>query len=402
MKSLFVCSGDPSGDVHASSLVFQLKQQYPDLVIWGVGGPKMQEAGVDLLFNSQDFAVIGFANIIGKVPLFTKMRSTLLSEITKRKPDGILLVDFGGFNLNLAASVKKDSPEIPIVYFISPQIWGSRPWRVRVIAAHVTKMLTIFPFEETLYREKGVDAKFVGHPLTEKLLDIDFKGLREEFCAKNKLDPERPIIGIFPGSRGQEIKAFMPMILQAISWLNAERPELQFVLSQASPKIADHIYSQIDEHKKTRFLDSVLRLVPSEENHGLMASSDILWTKSGTTTLEAAFMERPMIIFYRGDWISYTLYVCVKTVQYIGWPNLLAGRMLVPELIQLDCRAEQLVQYTRDWLDVPAARTAISDELRSIKAFFRKGDFVANAAAELSKTLNLKAPQLEDATKSST
>jgi hypothetical protein len=131
-------------------------------------------------------------------------------------------------------------------------------------------------------------------------------------------------------------------------------------------------------------------LVPAEDNQGLMAASDVLWAKSGTTTLEAAFMERPMVVFYRGDWISYLLFLFFKTVKYVAWPNLLAARMMVPELIQLDCRAAELVRYTRDWLDVPGARTATREELKRIKSYLAKGDFVANAATELIKTLGLK------------
>jgi lipid-A-disaccharide synthase len=147
------------------------------------------------------------------------------------------------------------------------------------------------------------------------------------------------------------------------------------------------IYEQLEKNGKTKHAGSLIKFVNSDENRVLMASADVLWTKSGTTTLEAAFMERPMIVYYRGDWLSFVIFVLFKRIKYVAWPNILAGRMLVPELFQLDCRAEQLVRYTRDLLDVPAARDSISKQLRDIKSYLSKGDFAANAAEHLHAVL---------------
>jgi lipid-A-disaccharide synthase len=391
-SSLFICAGDISGDNHASRLVSILKERDPDLKVWGVGGPELEKQGAELLFNSQDLTVIGIVNVLKMLPMLGQVRSELLRQISERKPDAVLLVDYGGFNLNLAGRIRAAHPSLPIVYFISPQVWGSRPWRINNVARSITKMMVIFPFEETLYRSRNIDAHFVGHPITEQYQNLSEGISREDFCAKHGLDAAKPIIGIFPGSRVAEIKSFMPVLLQAATWLRAERPDIQFVMSQANPKIGDAIYAQLVKSGKTANAahptEGFLKIVTGEDNRALMASSDILWTKSGTTTLEAAFMERPMIVYYRGDWISFPLFILFKRVKYVSWPNLLAGRMLVPELFQLDCRAEQLVRYTRDLLDVPAARESITRQLRDIKSYLTKGDFAANAAEHMQAVLD--------------
>jgi lipid-A-disaccharide synthase len=391
-SSLFICAGDISGDHHASRLVKVLKQSNPDLKIWGVGSAELEKCGAELLYDSQDLTVIGPIASLKKVPQLWGVRDKLLAEINERKPDAVLLVDYGGFNLNLAQKIRAAHPNLPIVYFISPQVWGSRPWRIKAIARTITKMLVIFPFEETLYHGHSIDASFVGHPLTERYQDMTEGMSKEEFCLKYGLDAGKPIIGIFPGSRRSEITSFMPVLMQAINWLRAERPDLQFAMSQANPRIAEAIYDSLLKSAKTANAthptQGWLKLIPSDDNRSFMAASDILWTKSGTTTLEAAFMERPMIVYYRGDWVSFVLFNLFKRVKYVAWPNLLAGRMVVPELLQLDCRAEQLVKYTRDLLDVPAARESITRQLRDVKSYLTKGEFAANAAEHMQAVLD--------------
>lgn len=393
-KSLFVCAGDVSADQHASRVVARLRQTDHDLHVWGIGGRCLEQLDAELLYRSEDLTVIGLIGVFKVLPLLAKVRKHVLEEIGKNRPDCVLLVDYGGFNLNLAGQLRQRFPDLPILYLISPQVWGSRPWRIKKIAATISKMLVIFPFEETLYKSKGINAEFVGHPLTEKYSGVDAPAAKAEFCETYGLDPAKPIVGIFPGSRTSEVRGFMPLLLQAITWLKRDRPEIQFVLSQTSPKLAEHIYDKISKADANSLVGETLRLIPSEDNTGLMASSDILWTKSGTTTLEATFMEKPMLVFYRADWLTFMIFLCFKRVQFAALPNLLAGRMLVPELFQLDCRAEQLVRYTRDWLDVPAAREAISAELKSIKSYLNKGDFAANAASNIQPVLDSGAKQL--------
>lgn len=391
-RSLLICTGDISGDQHASRVVKVLKERDPSLKVWGVGSNELRKCGAELLYDSQKLTVIGIVGAAKKIPMLAEVRAKLLREIQERKPDAILLVDYGGFNLNLAKTVRSTHPNLPIIYLISPQVWGSRPWRINTIARTITKMLVIFPFEQTLYRSRNVDAEFVGHPLTERYQDVNEGFSKDQFCAKHGLDAAKPIIGIFPGSREHEITSFMPLLLQAINWLRSERPEVQFALSQANPQIAETIYGALIKSGRDKNAahphEGWIKLIPSEENRSLMAASSVLWTKSGTTTLEAAFMEKPMIIYYLGDWVSFIIFLLFKRVKYAAWPNLLAGRMVVPELFQLDCRAEQLVRYTRDLLDVPAARDSISKQLRDLKSYLTKGDFAANAAEQIQAVID--------------
>ncbi len=390
-KSLFVCVGDVSADKHAARVLARLKELAPELHIWGVGGPQMKSLGVDIMLDCSKFAVIGLIEVLRHVPKLLRLKWDLIDAVGKRRPDAILLVDFGGFNLGLAQPVHKKYPDIPIVYFISPQVWGSRPWRIEVIKKTVAKMLVLFPFEETYYRQRGVEATFVGHPLTLTVPQPQERPSKQEFCSRHGLDPNRPIIGIFPGSRRQEITELGPVVLEAVSWLWRKRPELQFVVSRANEARTQDLDKLLDRKGYRHLVGTAVTLLPPGENHELMQAADILWTKSGTTTLEAALFGKPMLIYYRGNWLTYGFVLSFKRVRHYGWPNLLAGKMVVPELIQLDCRAEQFVRYTEDWLDVPAVREEISRQVEAVRQRLGHGDFATAAADELMKVLKLNA-----------
>ena len=339
--------------------------------------------------NCHRFATVGIIEPIKLLPFFARLRARLLREIGERKPAAVLLVDFGGFNIGFATEIRKQYKDLPIIYFISPQVWGSRPWRIDVLARAITKMLVIFPFEEQLYRSRNVDARFVGHPLQNALAGTQLPD-RQEFCREQGLNPDRPLVGIFPGSRRGEINDHLPIVLAAVDWLAAERPEVQFVLSRANPILAEAIDRLIDRSGHRRLVGPTMTLLPVGESRSLMANADLVWAKSGTTTLEAALLGKPMLIFYRATWLSYLIFLAFKRVKDVGWPNLLAGQRVVPELIQLDCRAELLVRYTRDWLDVPGARQASARRLTAVRSQLGEGDFADNAAAEIIAVLQGK------------
>ncbi|MCC7530048.1 MAG: lipid-A-disaccharide synthase [Candidatus Melainabacteria bacterium] len=380
---IFVCVGDISADKHVAKLVRHLKELQPHLKVFGIGGPEMAKAGVELMYNCQDFAEVGVVRLIRKVPRFLRIKKELLEAIEERKPRCALLVDFGGFNIAFSSAVRNRYKSLPIVYFISPQVWGSRPWRLNELARNVSKMLVIFPFEQAIYERKGIPARFVGHPLMAKPDVWDLKYSREEVMGELGLNPEKPLVAIFPGSRKQEIKDHMPVVAHAVKWMQRVRPDIQFVLSQSSEHTAALIGQQMHKQKLEAGPDKGLLLVSSEENYRLLSIADLVWAKSGTTTLETTLCCAPMIIFYRGDWLSFLLVLCFKTVKRVGWPNLLAGRELVPELIQLDCRAEKLVEYTLDLIDVPSLRQEMARELRALRDQLGQGDFAKNAALEI-------------------
>lgn len=388
-----VIAGDPSGDRHTSKLVAHLKKLTPDLKVWGVGGEKMAAEGVEIFIDNQEFAVVGLIEVVRYLPKIIPMGIKLLEEIPKRKPHAVLMVDFGGFNLRLGPRIRRKFPDLPIIYCISPQLWASRPWRIRNVNESVSKMLVIFPFEEDFYLERGVDATFVGHPLLTTLPSPDALPDREALCKELNLDPTKSIISVFPGSRRGEISAHMSVVLDAIDWLSQTRNDVQFVISQANDRVA----ALMKEEMKKRKIDADsanFKLCNAEHNYCLMANCDIVWAKSGTTTLEATLFGKPMIVFYRGAWSSFFIFLLLKNLQRVAWPNILYKGDLVPELLQLDCRAELLVRYTVDLLDVPALRKEISEKLLTLRNQLGQGDFAPTAAVEILKVLGLsKTPE---------
>lgn len=391
--SLLVVVGEPSADKNTARILKRLKERQPDLHIYGCGGTQMQEVGVEILYNCNDFAVLGIFEVIKSLIFFYKMRQHLLQTIKERKPEAVLLVDMGGFNIQFATAVRKAHPQLPIYYFTSPQVWGSRPWRIDVLGKAITRMLTIFPFEEPLYTDKKISARFVGSPHLVSLPDPNDLPDRKEFLEGLGLDPQKPVIAVLPGSRRQEVKAHMPILLGAMKELIEKRLDLQFqfIVSRSTEKVQ----SLIDDFMAKSSLASYMQdsqsspkritTVTLNPNYALYKNSDLIWAKSGTTTLEITLYGRPMIIFFKANFFSYLLFLMFKTVKNVGWPNLLSGKTLVPELIQLDCRQDQFVKYTLDLFEVPGLRREVESELLSLKELLGQGDYVDNCAEELLK-----------------
>jgi lipid-A-disaccharide synthase len=380
--SLMVYVGDPSGDKYTAKVLAKLLELMPNLQIWGVGGDEMKQLKMEQLFNTSDFAVVGIFEVIRHLPFFAKVRQTLLNAIEVRKPDLILLVDSGGFNIQFATAIRKRHKAVPIYYFISPQVWASRPWRIGVMKKAITKMLTVFPFEPYFYQKVGLDASFVGNTVIGTMEKPENFPSRDEFCRTHNLDKNLPIITVLPGSRKQEIRFHMPVVIDAIRQMNQLRPEIQFIISKSTTKAAPLVEKALKNAK----LASIC-VVEQKDTLKAVNISDLAWAKSGTTTLEVTMLAKPMLIFYRANWLSYFMFLIFKTVKNIGWPNLLAGKTLVPELIQLDCRGEQLVKYSLDLFDVPALKAEITTELASMKNELGQGNFVDNTARELFQAL---------------
>ncbi|MEZ4491196.1 MAG: lipid-A-disaccharide synthase [Cyanobacteriota/Melainabacteria group bacterium] len=391
-KSVMVIVGDVSADRHASYIIRHFKDSEASVNFWGTGGDAMQEAGVELLHHLKDFGAAGITASIKYIPTLIRIGNELIDQIESRKPDMVLLVDFGGFNMKIAKKVRKLYPELPILYFISPQIWASRPWRINGLKRSTSKMLVIFPFEEAIYREKGVPARFVGHPLNEQIPKGSQLVSRQELMTKvgiEESEPKETLISIFPGSRKQELKDHSPVLLQAMEEILERRPHIRFLISMASENLKEIFENSLRKSDMKERLGKEIFLINPADNYAAMYHADLVWAKSGTTTLEVAMFAKPMLIFYRGDWFSYLAVMVVKTIKNIGLPNLLAGKKLVPELLQLDCSAKQFVRYSLDLLDVPGLRKEISEELSSIRNRLGKGNYITNCAEEIRKILQL-------------
>jgi lipid-A-disaccharide synthase len=385
-RTIFFVVGDPSGDKHAAKVIEKLHQLDPELHFAGIGGERMKEQGMEVMYNCNEFAAIGL-DVFSNLKFYTDMIEHTLKEIERRNPDLLLLVDCGGMNLRILGRIRKMMPSLPIYYFISPQVWGSRPWRITKIKRNITKMLVIFPFEEELYKKHGVPVTFVGHPLTKNMPASEDLPPRSEFCKVYGLKNENPIVAIFPGSRKQEVKDILPISISAMRWLLRKRPDLQFAIAQASDSLSPIITELIHKEHAQDLLGKNLFLCAKDQNYELLNICDLVWAKSGTTTLEATFFGKPMLIYYRALWASYLIFALFKIVKRVGWPNLLAGYDLVPELIQLDCRAEQLVRYTEDLLDVPELRREVSQKLLSLKQQLGERDYATEVAGEIQKAL---------------
>lgn len=382
-KSLFVMVGDMSADQHTAHIIAKLKRESPDVHVWGCGGPAMIAQGLEALHNCEDFTIIGIFEVFKHLRFFIKLRAQLLKEITRRKPSAVMLVDMGTFNLQLSVDIHKRFPDLPILYFISPQVWGSRPWRMNTMAKTISKVLVIFPFEELIYEKKNIPARFVGHPLLKNIPSSEELKTRDQFSGAHGLNPQKTIVAVFPGSRRKEVHDFMPMILSAIRTIHSDRPDIQFVISQVTEPLGEIVKGNIARAKMNDQLGKTLFPVVASDNYNLMHVADLVWVKSGTTALEVTLFGKPMLAFYKADWASYFVWCMFKRVKYIVWPNMLAGEGLVPELIQLDCRAEQLVKYTRDLLDVPTLRSQISARLLTLRDQLGQGDYAANVAEEI-------------------
>ncbi|MDZ4836040.1 MAG: lipid-A-disaccharide synthase [Candidatus Melainabacteria bacterium] len=387
--SMMIIAGDISADMHVGKMLKRLREMAPDLHIWGgLGGDCMEEAGVELMYHLRETNVFGVLNAIPVVFKIEKRKKEVVKKIFERRPDVILMVDYGAFNLAVAKMVRKKIPDQKIIYFISPQVWASRPHRIKSIADNVTKMLVIFPFEEPLLKKCGVNARFVGHPLPQQIPDERELMSREEFAKAHNLDPAKPIIAVLPGSRKHEIHEHLPVVLQASKDIRYARPDVQFVISKANNDL-NSLFEKAFAAARIDITAPGLVISEGRQNYNLFKNSDIVWAKSGTTTLEVTLFGKPMLVFYRGSWLEYFGVLIIKTVKNVGLPNILSGKTLVPELLQLDCRPQQFVRYTCDLLDVPGLRKEVSNELLELTRQLGEGDYIVNCTNEVLEALGI-------------
>ncbi len=319
MKKLFIVTGEYSGDIHASHVVKALSDMDSSIVIEGVGGENMRNAGVKLFEDHSKMSSVGLSPqiIINHIILGKKLVDYLKNEY---KPDAVLMIDYGGFNIRVAGFLKKAG--IKVLYYIPPQVWASRKGRIKKIKQNVDEVLCIFPFEKELYESYGIKCHYCGHPLVSQL---PAKANREEFLEKHGFDKSKKLVSIFPGSREFELKYLMNVFIKSAKILQKKHPELQFCISHA-PNLSDKIYN--------KFLKETDFKVIKGENQALLSVSDALILASGTVALEACLYQTPMIIAYRGPWVFYLIYLIVRCIKRVSLPNIIADKSIVPEIIQ--------------------------------------------------------------------
>lgn len=332
-KKIFIITGEHSGDIHAGKVVDELKKLQSDkeLIIEGIGGENLRNVGVKLFSDQKKMSAMGFSFkiLFDHISLGTR----LVNYLTKNfKPDLVLLIDYGAFNLNIAKVLKKKNKDIKIFYYIPPQVWASRKWRINVIKKNVDKVLCIFPFEKELYESEGIDVHYCGHPLISQLPP---PANRDEFFERHGLDKEKKLVSIFPGSRVYELKTLMTLFLKAAKLLKKLHPDVQFLVSHA-PNLADDVFNKYLEHNEFKVIKG--------ENQAMLSVSDALILASGTVALEASLYQTPMIISYKGPWFLYLIYLAVRCIDKVSLPNIITKKDIVPELVQ-SLAKQDLIAY---------------------------------------------------------
>jgi lipid-A-disaccharide synthase len=354
-KKILMVAGEVSGDLHGAHLMEAILRIDPKVQFFGVGGERLERMGMKLLYPSQSLSVVGITEVLFKIRSILKALRRLKQSLDQERPDLIILIDFPDFNLRLAKIAHRKG--IPTLYYISPQVWAWRPKRVKLIAQWVRKMVVLFSFEVPLYEAAGVDVEWVGHPL----LDIVKPTLSKEAAFQRfGLDPKRKTIALLPGSRMHEVKRLLPPLLASAQLLQKEIPDLQFIIPLA-PGI----------HQRT--LSPWMRniSVPVKVVEGwayeVMNLAELLITASGTATLEAAILGKPMIIVYKVSFFSYWIGRALIQVDHIGLVNLVAGKEIVPELIQKDVHPQTIAEEALRILRDPILRRRMSESMAGVR-----------------------------------
>lgn len=342
MPLILIVAGDPSGDLHASNLINALKRRDPSVRVAAVGGPLCRAVADEFIEDLASRGVTGFWEPALKIGFLLKLAKTLKAFLIERRPHALICVDYYGFNRRVLPFAK--AAGIPAFYFVSPQVWASRPGRIKVLKRLIDKMLVIFPFEEKLYRDAGVPAEFVGHPLLD---------LIPEPMAKNSA---ANVVGLLPGSRATEVKRHLPIFLDAFRILRRGRPGLKGLLF-ASANQEDEAYGA---------LPSGVEIV-RERDYAKRRMVNVAICSSGTATLENALLGVPMVVVYKLSWPTYAIARALVNVKHIAMANLLAGKTVVPELIQSHATSERIATEAASLLDYPARAAAVRDELLKVR-----------------------------------
>ncbi len=329
-KNILIVAGEASGDLHAANLVKAIKSISPGINFFGLGGERLKQEGVKLYFNMVELAAVGLFDVLKNLKKFKGIFRGLIKEIETAKPDLAILVDYAGFNLRLSKELKKRG--IPAIYYISPQVWASRRGRVKTIKECIDKILVIFKFEEEFYKNYGIDAHFVGHPL----LDIIGPAVnRKEFLNDAGLSETAITVALLPGSRKQEIEYILPVMLKACIIIKNEIKDAQFVIAKPN-EVAWDIYNE--KIKSARLNAKVIE----GKTYDCLNCADFCVVASGTATLETAIMQKPLVIVYKMNPLNYLLYRPLIRVPYIGIINILAKKIIAPEFIQRQATPEKI------------------------------------------------------------
>jgi lipid-A-disaccharide synthase len=374
-QNIMIIAGEASGDLHGAVLISELKKLNPDLDVSGIGGDKMKTSGMDLIYHIKKMAFLGFAEVIKHIPFIKKVQSDLLNIIDEKKIEHVVLIDYPGFNLNFAKKLK--AKKVKIIYYISPQIWAWGSGRIKKIKQLVNKMLVVFPFEEDLYKKANVNVEFVGHPLLERIEAHNFLE-KENLFKELNLDVKKEILLLLPGSRKDEIAKIFPESIKAAGRL-ADEFNLQIVVA-CSHNIDEEIFYGLSDKKNFKVTKNFI--------YDLMEHSKIGIIKSGTSTLEAALFELPMVIVYKTSALTFFIGKNLIKVKNIGMANIISGEQIVPELIQNDVNEDSIFNECKKLLSDENYYKSVKEKLKNVKGLLGTSGASARAAKSIYAMLN--------------
>jgi len=370
-----IITGEVSGDLIGASLIRELKIKNPDLRITGIGGDKMKTAGMDLIYHSDQMAFLGFVEVVKHLPFIRQVQKKLIRIIEQEKINCVVLIDYPGFNLSIAKKLK--SLEIKIIYYVSPQIWAWAKGRVKKVRRLVDKMLVVFPFEVEFYEKENVNVQYVGHPLVERINAYNFLS-KYEFYTKFNLQKDKDILLVLPGSRKQEIKEIFPEVIKAAGQI-ATKFKLQIIVAR-SKNISENYLHLLGGSQNFHTI--------SDHNYELMKYSRFGIIKSGTSTLESGYFALPMIVVYKTSKLTYLIGKQLVKLDKIGMVNILLDEMVVPELIQHEANAGNIVAAVSKILSDDQAYHRIQKKLGEVKNKLGEGGASKKAADSILEILN--------------
>jgi lipid-A-disaccharide synthase len=348
-----ISCGEASGDLYAGALAAEIRHRLPAADIFGFGGSRLRSAGARLVGDFTNFSVTGLTEALRVIPRSLSMIRRLVDAARAERPDVFVAVDFPDFNFRLMAALRRLG--IPVVYYVSPQLWAWRPGRMKTMQRDVSRVLVIFPFEEAIYRAAGVDAQFVGHPL----VDVARAGQpRSAFLRDRGLVPDAPTVALLPGSRRNELERIVPVMVEALPLIRARVPDVQFTVACA-PNLPDIEFAP--------FMRTERLVLVHDRSDDVIASSDMAITASGTATVQCALHERPMVVVYRLSPLTYAIGKPFVKVSTYAMPNLVAGRTVVPELIQEGFTAARVAEEAVSFLTDRQRHAQTREALRRVR-----------------------------------
>lgn len=366
-----IVAGEISGDSHGAALVNEIKRSNPHITFSGLGGAKMKNAGVAIDEDLTRFAVVGFLEVLKHYGEFRRCFYTFLKNVKTRKPEAVILIDYPGFNLRIAGKLKR--MKVPVIYYISPQVWAWKENRVDFIKKNVDRMLVLFDFEKDFYAKRGMQVDFVGHPLAD---EVQITKDRDETLTSIGLSTDKFTIGILPGSRQKEIESLLPPMLDAAQILHNEDPRFQFLILKAT-----NLSSDLFENFLTK-KSLPIRILDGSFHNGLNAC-DICMVASGTATLETALLLKPMVVVYKTSWLTYVLAKALIKIPYIGLVNVVAGKKIVPECIQEDATGIAIAAALKNIYHHPSEFDRVRADLEKVQDSLGKSGASQRAAENI-------------------